>query len=191
MYQKVSFKNEEQLTILLRQGDGAAFKEIYDTYAPKLYHAAYNIVRNKEECEDIIQELFADLWLKKNTIHITSSLRGYLFITVKNKILMRIRSQKIKLNTDALEFLADANTTDSLLLEKDLKVRLAEEIGQLPQKCGQIFKLSRNEQLSNKEIAVKLDVSVKTVENQISIAIKRLRSSMGDFLMLIITIYLF
>nr|WP_121271842.1 RNA polymerase sigma-70 factor [Pedobacter schmidteae] len=191
MHKSVSLNTDDHLVTLLRQGDGDAFKVIYDTYATGLYHAAYNIIRNKEECEDMVQELFADLWLKREKINITSSLKGYLFVMVKNKVLMRIRSKKIILNEDALQILAANEITDAVVLEKDLRMQLNRQIGQLPEKCAEIFKLSRNEQLSNKEIANQLDVSVKTVENQISIALKRLRGTLGDFLLLIIVFYFF
>lgn len=192
MHKSVSLNTDDHhLVTLLKQGDGDAFKVIYDTYATGLYHAAYNLIRNKEESEDVIQELFADLWLKREYINITSSLKGYLFVMAKNKILMKIRSKKIVLREDALQTLAGDQITDAVVLEKDLRMHLNRHVGQLPEKCAEIFKLSRNEQLSNKEIANQLDVSVKTVENQISIAIKRLRGSLGDFMLFIIIFYFF
>lgn len=173
---------DDDLIILLKEDDDNAFKIIYHKYSRKLYQSAYNIIRNKEACEDIIQELFMEIWLKRKSIKINTSLKSYLFISVKNRVLMKLRSQKIILGEDAMEFLVDNYATDNMTEERSLKRFLAQEVNRLPEKCANIFRLSRNEQLSNKEIAESLNISAKTVENQIGIAIKRLRNSMSEVL---------
>jgi len=172
---------DDDLITLLKHDDDA-FKIIYHKYSTKLYQSAYNIIRDREACEDIIQELFMEVWLKRKSIKINTSLKSYLFISVKNRVLMKLRSQKITLGEDAMEFLIDNYATDNMTEERSLKKFLAQEVDRLPEKCAEIFRLSRNEQLSNKEIAESLNISVKTVENQISIAIKRLRNSMSEVL---------
>ena len=176
---------DDDLIALLKEDDDAV-KHIYDKYATKLYQTAYNILHNREVCEDIIQDLFLEIWLKRKSIKINTSLKGYLYTSVKNRVLMKIRSQKIMLGEEAMEFLIDNYATDSLAQERSLKKLLIDEIDKLPEKCAKVFRLSRNEQLSNKEIAESLDITVKTVENQIGNAIKRLRNSMTEVLMLIV-----
>jgi len=181
----LSANEQQHLLTLMRQGDGDAFKQIYDCFSARLYQSAYNIVRDRQECEDVLQDLFADLWLKRESIVISSSLKNYLYVSIRNKILMKIRSKRILLSTDALEFLSDGRFTDHYILEKDLKTHLDKQIENLPKKCAQIFQLSRNKELSHKEIANQLNISTKTVENQISIALKKLRASSADFLVLV------
>jgi len=181
MHSKAFIYSDDELVKMLKEDEHDAFGLIYKRHAGNLFRACYNINRNKAECEDVIQELFAELWLKKSTLHVTTSLKGYLFTAAKNRILMKIRSQKITVDLDQIAELTNYQTTDDLVMEKELKLCLQKEIAHLPVRCSEIFKLSRNQQLSNKEIASQLNLSIKTVENQITIAIKRLRNTLSDF----------
>jgi RNA polymerase sigma-70 factor (family 1) len=169
----------------LRQDDRKAFAMLYNRYSGKAYHVAYNLFRDREVCEDLVQELFIDLWAKRNFLNI-SSLEWYLKVAVKNKVLMYIRTQKATLDLSAISMLAEKYTTDSKLHQSEINSILEHNVERLPQRCREIFTLSRKEYLSNKEIANRLNISIKTVENQMTIALRYLRSGLSDYLPLVV-----
>lgn len=172
---------DSELLSLLRLDDRKAFEILYNKYSRKLFYAAYNLFRDKDVCEDLIQELFIDLWTKRHTLHITS-LEWYLKVAVKNRVLMYIRTQKATLDISVIEVLAEKYSADSQLLQHDISRVLDSSVATLPEKCRQIFTLSRREYLSNKEIASRLNISIKTVENQMTIALRHLRHGLTDYL---------
>jgi RNA polymerase sigma-70 factor (family 1) len=181
--------SDDDLVEGLHAGNVIFFEAIYSRYASKLYAAAYNILRNKEVCEDLIQELFIDLWTKRNQLLI-SKLNAYLYTSVRNKSLMVLRSGRITLDLEVISMLVDDYATDDLVIQNEIKESLEREVSALPPKCREIFVLSRKEQLSHKEIGSLLNISVKTVENQINTALKRLKASMVDFLVLMLLLFL-
>ncbi len=179
---------DKNLFLDLKNGDSAAFKSIYDLFWADLYKYAYNIIRNREVCEEIVQETFLCLWNKKHELQITTSLRAYLFTAVKFQTLSQIRALKVR-SSYAESFSSFATTsTDNSNEENisfsDLKKHLEIEIAKLPEKCQLIFRMSRNEHQSIQNISDVLNLSHKTVENQLSKALKHLRSSLGEFLLL-------
>jgi RNA polymerase sigma-70 factor (family 1) len=180
---------DSELLNLLRLDDRKAFEILYNKYSRKLYNAAYNLFRDTEVCEDLVQELFIDLWAKRNTLNITS-LEWYLKVAVKNRVLMYIRTQKATLDISVIETLTDKYTTDSQLLQHDISRVLNQSVANLPEKCRHIFTLSRMDYLSNKEIAARLNISIKTVENQITIALRYLRTGLTDYLPSVIVVLL-
>ncbi|TCD25559.1 RNA polymerase sigma-70 factor [Pedobacter psychrodurus] len=166
----------------MQSNDRCAFEKIYNRYWSKLYLSAYHILRNKEAAEDIIQEIFVSLWLKRAHTSV-DNLNNYLFTSVRFQVFKAIRDGKLR--TDLLhdtELLVSPHNAENAFTEKEIAQRLDESIEQLPQKCKEIFILSRKEHLSVKEIADRLNISPKTVENQITIALRRLRTDMGEFL---------
>lgn len=189
MNDKELWADETLLTSLLKD-DEDAFRQIYKRYAPRLYAAAYNLFRDKPLCEDLIQELFADLWIRRKSLNI-KSLKPYLYTAVKNRVLMAMRSGRTMLNDTALEKLIADYATDDRLNAKELNDILNKGINSLPDKCREIFQLSRNEHLSNKEIAERLNISVKTVESQMTIALRKLREQTIEFFVVIIIAIIF
>jgi RNA polymerase sigma-70 factor (family 1) len=177
---------DAELLALLRLDDRKAFEILYNKYSPKIYHVAYNLFRDKAICEDLVQELFIDLWTKRNNLNI-SSLEWYLKVAIKNRVLMYIRTQKATLDLSAIAMLTEKYATDSKLLQNDISTILENNVERLPEKCRQIFTLSRKEYLSNKEIASRLNISIKTVENQMTIALRYLRAGLTDYLPVVIT----
>ncbi|TDQ09660.1 RNA polymerase sigma-70 factor [Pedobacter metabolipauper] len=181
---QVSLWTDEQLIDLLKQDDEAAFQRIYRKYVSKLYASAYNLLRDPVACEEIVQELFIQLWIKRHELEI-KNLNSYLYMATRNRVLMGLRTKKIALDNDALEFLESNYSSDSLIREKQLNREIDNAILSLPEKCREIFILSRKQQLSNREIAELMNISVKTVENQITRALQKLRHSLKYYLLVI------
>lgn len=182
----------DNVVLYLNKGNVDAFEQIYESYWAELYSYAYNILRDKAVCEEIVQEIFFSLWTKRRELQITHSIRAYLFTAVKFQTLNYIKSEKVKRNYAASygtfkKILFDNSNEENIHLA-DLKNLVENEVAKLPEKCQQIFRLSRNEHQSVKNIADLLNISHKTVENQLSKALKQLRSSLGQFFSLLILI---
>jgi RNA polymerase sigma-70 factor (family 1) len=160
-----------KLLELLRFDDRNAFELLYNRYASKVFQVAYNLFRDKDVCEDLVQELFIDLWFKRHQLNI-DNLPAYLKVAIKNRVLVYIRTQKATLDVTTVDKMMEQYTADSKLMQDDIARLLEENIAGLPEKCRQIFIMSRKQYLSNKEIATQLNLSVKTVENQITIALR-------------------
>ncbi|NIJ46524.1 RNA polymerase sigma-70 factor (ECF subfamily) [Wenyingzhuangia heitensis] len=175
-------KKDSENSILLEQisnGDYTAFKKVYDTYAKNMFLYAYKVLDDKETCEDIVQNLFIDFWNKRNNLAITN-LKAYLFQSVKYQIFNHIRNKKI-----TKEDLTRLNLVDVSMnaIQKMEYVELEELIKsiikhELPDRCQQIFILSRFEHKSNKEIAEELGITIQAVKNQISKGIQKIKLSL-------------
>jgi len=173
--------SDEQLMQLIQDDNRLAFKELYQRHWPQLYVRAFNITGEEETCKDICQEVFIWFWENRQRIKITSSVKGYLYSAIKYKVSNYIRNHKVREDyLDKLKNLPENYTTENSIELEELQSIIEDFTHSLPERCGQIFKLSRNEYFSNKEIASKLNISERTVENQISIALKKLRRSLGQ-----------
>lgn len=174
--------SEQQLLSALRFGHEDALRQIFNRHYSLLLTDIYRLIPDESTCEDLAQELFVDLWNKRESIDIHTSLRAYLRRAAVNKSLNYLKSQKRLQFEDTAEIgsIADPGEQDiQIRLEKEgLEARLHAAIDTLPEKCRVVFNLSRFEQLSHKEIAEKLGISVKTIENQITKAMKVLREAL-------------
>lgn len=175
--------DDKDLLKLLRENNTDALAAIYDRYWSKLYLQAYNVVRDRYVSEDIVQEIIVQLWMKRASLEI-KCLEAYLYTAVRYQVFKVIRSYKIIESLKTEEILS-VNDADQMLMKKDMQRLLDEGISQLPVKCREVFKLSRRDHLSTKEIAVRLGIAPKTVENQLTIALRRLRSIISQLLFLI------
>lgn len=169
-------ENEQSLFALLRQGDEKAFAQIYKSYWPELYNAAYKRLPEKEKCKDIIQNVFTDLWNRKGDLELANP-AAYLHTSVKFQVLKQItRVPKNSSFSERFETeLISPLTTDSGVLEKEAKKLVELYIQALPTKRKNIFVMHYYEGLSTANIAVRLNVSRKTVQNQLTTASHGLR----------------
>ncbi|GGB04516.1 RNA polymerase sigma-70 factor [Mucilaginibacter rubeus] len=178
---EIQLMTDEDLIALIRENDLGAFERIYNKYWSKLYLSAYNIIRDRQVAEDVTQEVLVNLWMKRANLKLTS-LNAYLYTSVRYQVFNVIRSGKIRADLfNRLEELFSNNGGEELLSEKEINRLLEQGIAELPEKCRQIFIMSRKEHLSTKEIAERLGIAPKTVENQLTVALNRLRKTLGDF----------
>ena len=174
--------DDHELTVLLREGDHAAYAELYQRYNQLLFVHAYKRLKDEEQAKDIVHEFFAALWAKRSSLYFKSSLIGYFFTSVNNRIIDYFLHKDVqnKYIASFAGFAASENKkTDHLIREKQLLLLIENEVQQLPPKMREIFQLSRSEYLSHKEIAEKLSISEKTVDRQISNALFRLKTKLG------------
>jgi RNA polymerase sigma-70 factor (ECF subfamily) len=179
--EKYCHLSDNDLIRLLNKGDEAAYKLLYDRYWPVLYESAYNILRDRNSSMDLLQEIFVWLWVHRKDLRI-NNLRGYLLSAVKFKIANYFRDNKVRNSIFAeleIKHLNDIPFYDDSLEVKELKEIIIQFTSQLPQRAKQIFHLSRIEHLSNKEVAQRLGISEKTVENQMTTNLRKLRLKMG------------
>ena len=142
--------------------------------------SAYNLLGDKETCRDILQDVFADLWSKRKSTFI-DALSGYLKVAVRNRVFRHLRNGAItRKHLDRLEKIAFVDATEQMVNFNLMKQKYEASVALLPEKCREVFLLSRVENLSIKEIAARLAISPKTVEAQISKALRHLRNTIGD-----------
>ncbi|TCC87876.1 RNA polymerase sigma-70 factor [Pedobacter hiemivivus] len=169
---------DQELSGLLKSGNPTVFAEIYNRYKAVLYLHAYRMIQNREEAKDVVQELFAAIWANHEKLIIKTTLSAYLYGAIRNRILDVIAHQKIVLKyTDTLQSFLEAgeSVTDDQIREKELTAIIETEISLMPPKMREVFELSRQQDLSHKQIAAQLNISDKTVKKQVSKAIKLLR----------------
>lgn len=171
---------------LLKNGDSKAFEEIYECFADRLYRYVCSRVPSRETSEEIVQEIFVSLWIKRESLEITISLSSYLYGAAKHKILSHIRSDRVRKKYAADFTLFSAERLDNSNLElmdlKDLQQTIDERISELPKKCQTAFRMSRMEYEPIQSIAERMNISNRTVENYISKALKHLRLRLGHIL---------
>ncbi|WP_276374135.1 RNA polymerase sigma-70 factor [Chryseolinea sp. H1M3-3] len=185
--------SDEGLLKLLRQQELGAFEEIYLRYWKKLYSAAFKRVQSREIAEEIVQDIFTSLWMKREILEI-EILSAYLFTAVKYKIINHLEkemSRKIYSETQLqISKSPFDNSTEETVLLNELNLALEKEIEKLPPKRQQIFKMSRQEHLSIKQVASHLGISEKTAENQLGKALKVLKVNLKHFNFFTITVTL-
>lgn len=183
---------DEQLIKHLNANSQLAFDEIYDRYWKRLFTIAFNKLNDFHVAEEVVQDIFTSLWLRKSELEITTSLASYLAVSVKYRVIREYanREKQRKFEVHILETVSqfDNSTQDSLSFG-ELKAELNKGIISLPEKCRIVYQLSREQGFSQKEIAEKLNISEKTVESHIGKAIKRLRIQLGYSIKVILVLF--
>jgi len=179
---------DNELFGLIQSGDKYAFEEIYERFNGLLYIYACKLVSDREDARDIVQEIFVYLWSNPN-IKIKSQLSAYLYTAVRYKVFDWLDKNKSKSNylLSLENFIEQGNCiTDDYLREREFASIIEKEVSLLPPKMRQIFEMSRQQNLSQKEIAELLHLSDKTVKKQMSNALKVLRLKLTSFISLAI-----
>jgi RNA polymerase sigma-70 factor (ECF subfamily) len=180
-----------------QENKDAVFSEMYVRYFPKLLRFARFYVISEEDAENIVQDIFAEIWTHMEMLGGIRNMDAYFFTFVKNRCIDYLREQvsvndkKHKLQDitgKELEFkLYSLQQVDETLLSvDDVEKLLQSAINRLPERCKEIFLLGRMEGLKNREIAERLQISVSTVENQMTIALRKLKSELKDYLPLLL-----
>jgi RNA polymerase sigma-70 factor (ECF subfamily) len=168
---------------LLREGSRATFEELFNLHYPSLKQIALRYVLSSQEAEDIVHNVFLNLWEKRERLNVHESLTAYLQASVRNASLNCLKHEKIRDNYSASLLIrlseddTAGNPSEQMIGQEQID-EIKEAIGQLPDKCRQIFRMSRFEEMKNQEIAESLGISLRTVENQLYRALKTLREKL-------------
>lgn len=181
--------NDKNLFLEINKGNKQSFELLFKTYYAPLTLFARSFVADPDESEEIVQSFFLKLWENRTKITISTSVKSYLFSSVRNRCLNHIKHQKIKqvYQTEVLNAPAEENQSSNYFMEIDLVEKINKSIDSLPPRRKEIFILSREHGLKYREIANQLGISIKTVETQMGQALKDLREQLKDFKHLLIS----
>ena len=174
-----NFSEERSLILRLIEGDEDAFCELYATYKNRLIYFAMRFLKSREYAEDVFQDAFTVVWQSRRFINPDASFSSYLYTILRNRILNQLRNaaneEKLKesILSQALDYTED---TKREVMLNDLKSLISHALQQLTPRQREIFEMSREAQLSHKEIADKLGISVNTVQEHISTSLKLIRT---------------
>ncbi len=167
----------------LKNDNEAAFERLFHKYYAPLCLFASHYLHDDQLAEEIVQDVFVKIWANRKQIDIGTSVKNYLFHFVRNRCLNQLAHQKVKKQHDH-KIRSETGTEDSpetYFLEVGLQAKIEESIASLPEKRREIFLLSREKGLSYQQIAEHLNISVKTVETQMGLALKQLRQMLKDY----------
>lgn len=177
---KLILENEALLLQQVRAGEVKAFETLFRFYHKPLRYFAKEYLKDDDESEDAIQQVFVNIWERRDQMHLTSSFKSYVYTAVRNTCLKKLDKTKHTHFSDWEEDndITDTYSASSAVHEKDLSKAIEVAIQNLPERCRLVFRLSRFGQMSYQEIANELNISIKTVENQIGKALATLRQSL-------------
>ena len=170
--------NDKELLNELGKGELSAYDSLYVTYSARVREFAFRLTKNMEEAEDITHNIFLKVWEEKEEISKVDSFKSYLFTMTKNLIFNSFKKNNLKLKYKQSVNYFQNEEMDSRIYANDLDILIALAIEKMPEERKQIFKMSRYEEMSYKEIADKLTISPKTVQYHISHALSDLRKVM-------------
>lgn len=158
--------------------DEVAYRQLFFHFFLPLKSFSYSIIQSKELAEEIVSDLFIDIWEKRKQLMEINDIRLYLYTSTRNNSLRKHRQQHkttfLSLDEVEVEFASKDPDAEVRLLGREMQGRIEAAIAQLPQKCKLIFKLAKEDKLRYKEIAELLNISVKTIDNQVATALKKI-----------------
>ena len=187
---------EEQLIDGIKEDDKIAYERLFKLYYSDLCKFCFRYVRDEVVSEEVVQEVFINIWDRRHQLSINSSVKAYLYTAIRNRAFNYIKLQLPKeQNKVEIEHMAllEVDTSEEELSLMELHRQVSMAIDRLPKKCRTIFNLSKSAGMTYKEIAEELDISVKTVENQVGHALRRLRDELNpiwDKIMCLLVMFL-
>ena len=182
----------ETITALLAKRDESTFEQVFKTHFKSLHAYAFTILKDSDEAEEVVQQVFFKLWERSETLSIDGPVAAYLYRAVHNESLNLLKHEKVKKNHRLHVAYNMKNETDQAskkVTSGELEKKLHAALNELPEQCRTIFQLSRFNELKYREIADQLGISIKTVENQMGKALKLLRVKLVDFLPFILLFF--
>jgi len=172
--------SETDLVLALKDGNLQAFSELFDQYGKRLYHFSIRYLKSVEDAEEIVQDVFLKIWINRAELSAQKSFESYLFTITKNGILNTIRKSK---SEQVYQNYVKLHPQKNVLLDdeldfNELEIAYKKVVDKLSPRRREIFILSRDQSLSNAEIAVKMNISLKTVENQMTSALSEIRRNL-------------
>lgn len=173
---------EEKIWRSIQRKEGPAFDDFYRTNYKYFFLAAFNYLKDTGQAEEVVNDVFLRLWENADSFEIESSLKAYVYRAVINRSLdVMDKNQRLQRRQKAFSRLPEATFETREMEENELKLRLYKAIDELPGQCQKVFRMSRFEDLKQQEIADRLDISIKTVKNHITHALKQLNKVLTDW----------
>ena len=183
MLDKTDNISDNLLAIRIRDDNKDAFKSLYDRYSRKLYYFSLKYLCNNDEAEELVQSVFINIWEHRGSLNESMSVKNYIYRSAVNYIYNYIKKKAVRMRFIESEIQKGetlSNHTYEQVFFHDLERSVNAIVGTLPSQQQKIFQLSRYEGLTHEEIAKKLDLSVRTVENQVFRALKVIRNKLKD-----------
>ena len=180
--------SDHELFLRIQSGQLPAFEMLFKTHYQPLCRYANSYLKDPDGAEEVVQAAFIGFWEKKSSISIDTSIKSYLYRTVRNSCLNELKHEQVKqkyLVTQGQEEEKTSEPADHLAIHVELEEKVRQAIQRLPEQCRLIFTMSRFEELKYQEIADQLNISIKTVENQMGKALKLMRLYLKEYLPLI------
>lgn len=178
---------EKILIEKLSQDDQSAFSTIFTKYYKDLVRFSMRFTHDTDAAEELVQDVFVKLWENRSSLNINNSLKSFLVKTVQNRCIDHLRFVKIR-NKHASQILENLllsdNETEKYILHSELETHFGQALSKLPNPLAEVYKMSRIESLSYQEIALKLGVSVRTIEVRIAKALQFMRAELTEFLLI-------
>lgn len=182
-------EDDKQLVSLLKKTEVKAFDILFHKYSQRLYHFSFSLLKNEEDAKEIVQETFLRIWNRRLEVDSGKSFKSYLFTISYHLIIdqLRLRLKDQEYRNFLQDYFKISNfSVDSKIDYEELTQKIDQVIEELPEKRKRIYKLSREEGMSNNEIAEKLGISTKTVENQITLSLRYLKLRLGKHMLPVI-----
>jgi RNA polymerase sigma-70 factor (ECF subfamily) len=159
--------------------DESAFKQLFDLYYQKLFHVAFYFLKSKEQGEEVVSDVFFNLWMKRRMLSNVGNIESYLYIATRNQALYYLKKRQKQPDTNvsdlySVEWIPDSKTPELNLLNQEYEGLIQQAVYSLPEKCREVFRLVLSDKLKHKDIAQLLNISEKTVEAHIAQAYKRI-----------------
>lgn len=167
--------NEKYLISRLKKSDRSAFGQLFEHYYPIALSFAKSMLHNKTVAEDLIQNIFMRIWANRENFDENKRLKNYLMVAIRNEVYYHLRSEMKKKHEDIHPEIMDHSSIDCILHAKEMEKNISETLASMPERRREIFEMSREDKLSNAEIAQRLDISTRTVEKHIENALADLR----------------
>jgi RNA polymerase sigma-70 factor, ECF subfamily len=176
--------DERELLQRLRRGDDSAYEAIFRQWYAPLVATTAALLRDQGPAEEVVQDVLLELWRRRETLTLEQSLRGYLFPSTRNRALNYLRRQRVESRGEPtiVASMPTPEQADSEVREAELRLAIHSAIAGLPDRCREVFELSRIQGLKYSEIATTLGISVKTVEAQMGKALRVMREKLAPWL---------
>ncbi|MET4082754.1 RNA polymerase sigma-70 factor (family 1) [Pedobacter sp. UYP30] len=188
---------DAELYAAVKLDNQKAFNMLYDRYWKLVYKKAFSYIADSEVCQEIVNDIFYNIWKNRGTREI-NLFKNYLTVAARYRVYSHIRANKESLlltyidnYQDIKAVLLDENDGEKNIRSEEMKGDIEIALKDLPKRCQEVFSLSRNSQLTNVEIADKLSISKRSVDNQISLAVKYLRIVFTNYSLFLVVIRLF
>jgi RNA polymerase sigma-70 factor, ECF subfamily len=181
--------NEQQFVFALREGNEMVFESVFKDYYNRLCNYAFGFVDDSDEAEEMVQNTFLNIWESREKIEIHTSIKSYLYRSVQNNCLNRIKHEKVRQtygNYQQHHAESFAESASQLVISHELQNQISEAFKSMPPQCRTVFELSRYENLTYAEIAEQLGISIKTVDKHMIKALKIMRDHLKEYLPLVL-----